>query len=268
LFIPFFEKDIGSWVLVASMVAIAIGYWFLAVAARRGDPRPLTIVICVFLVALCINVAGQIWLYVQSNGEKQPELLVILLVGAVAAALSINRRNLIELRERGLGSQAFPETKPTNRLCGYGGTMLVVGMLVMFASLLLPAIGAARTAKARHEFVALINGPEHDLLTALNSSEDSSPDKLDRVMSMLAALQSRMKELARDSPSDARLQAVFEDYQDVLERWQRGFTAIKDEGRATQATMDILNDADRRRADTLKAFDELYRPPLAGSRDQ
>jgi hypothetical protein len=256
------DPSSGIWPAAVSFLAIATGYWLLAIAARRGDERAITAFIGVYAILIALNIALQAWTFFRSDGRLTPQILWIVIPALILYALARNRVDLLELKRRGLADAAFPLGGSARGLWAPGAVLLATGTVGLLASLLLPAVSAAKQAKTRHDFTAMIQQEEYAFLElATTSTSKTEVETLDKLLQMLGSLESRAKAIAAEAPDEPRLQQVLADYVDIVQTWNRGFSQIREAGFADEATIEMLNDADQRRLRVFEAFDALRSHP-------
>ncbi|HEY2760316.1 MAG TPA: hypothetical protein VGI75_06225, partial [Pirellulales bacterium] len=210
--LSFAGKD-AVWIALP-LVALATSYWCLAIAARRGNQLAINIVIGFLAVQFVFSVLAQVVALIRTNGAEPLNILGIAIPLMVIIALSRNRTDLLELRNRGLWEFVFgTESPPTSKLCKIGGALMFVGFVSLYAELLIPAIQATKVAKLRKNFVNLVKVDDVDFLKSLDELHGSNdPEAFKNLLTKIDNLKQKAESVARDASSDSVLGPIFSKY--------------------------------------------------------
>lgn len=161
--------------LVEGAFLAAVAEWTLMVAARRGDPKAVDVVMAVYggqtiAMLVLVNAAERKGNTGLTNplGVGVPILVII--------ALWQSRSVLHELKKRNLWSTAFPTPFPTATLCRVGAALLVVGAVLFDLGLMMRA-SAGDVAAAPPEPPALVWKPYVADKSAFTAEFPGSPSR-------------------------------------------------------------------------------------------
>jgi hypothetical protein len=99
-------------VLATTITLIAAGYWVLAVAARRGNPNAVGVVIVAMVLQICLALISAGLAAARTNSAFQPPAGGLVIPILVLVALASSRKVLLELKDRQLWDQVFGSAKP------------------------------------------------------------------------------------------------------------------------------------------------------------
>ncbi|HEY4309285.1 MAG TPA: hypothetical protein VGN12_07515 [Pirellulales bacterium] len=149
LAISFAKTGNGIWFLLP-LPLMALAYWLVAIAARRGNPLALNFVLGVLAIQFLVSLVGQVAAYLMTGRSIGSQLFLTVLPLLVIAVLARNRTDLIELRRRGLWEALFGAAKPSRNLCLIGGVLLIVSTFALYGGLLFGAIHATENGRLRN----------------------------------------------------------------------------------------------------------------------
>jgi hypothetical protein len=217
-----------------AMSLVAAGYWLLALAARRGNPRSVSVVLVLMLLQLvtALLLAGVDAARAGTDFSSHFGFSRLVIPTLVIAALASSRGVLLELQERGLWERAFAHTKPSGNLCVIGGVLLAVGFTSITAGM--GYVGAKVTEvralerKQTSEFAQLIRNEEAQFIAAVAAAKTSlTPARLDSALEKLEALDRKLQSVRNQIGDNARLAAVLDTYGNAVRQWKNGLQALR-----------------------------------------
>ena len=258
-----------AWVFPLVLSLAAAGLWTLAVAARRGNPTSVGIVLVVLFFQVLLALIGFVISFIQQNQQPNVGIVGVLIGLAVVAAVAKSRNVLIEMKKRGLWQARFGLAKASGHLCIVGGILLVVGYLGLNASLLIPAVAAARTAKERAKemqqakaFFAIVKGEEAELMNALREPGglgDSGAIKT--ALSKVDALERKVISLQSGVADNEPLFPILTKYRRAISDWKSGLTAFDSSAPDRDKAKGFFESGDRLRTEAADEFDRRYVHP-------
>src|ERR1043165_8364783 len=138
-------------VMAATITLIAAGYWVLAVAARRGNPNAVGVVIVAMVLQICLALIFSGIAAARTNTAFHPPTGGLLIPILVLVALASSRTVLLELKKRQLWDQVFGSAKPSGNLCWIGGTLLAAGFVAMNAGSYYVSSKAGQQQRVEHQ---------------------------------------------------------------------------------------------------------------------
>jgi hypothetical protein len=212
------------WLNGAAISILAVAYWFLMVAAHRGDPKAVGIVVVAAGVQITANLifSGVAAARTGSEFKLNPGGFVLPIL--VMLALASSRKVLLELGNRGLWERVFGPAKPTAQLCRVGIILIVFGLVTLNATSF--GVGV-KVAQARgvekrwlDSFKQMISKEEQQFRVSLeNAAPDYSPEKLREASAKLKLLEERVAQL-KTMPSSERLSPVLVAYSGAVAQYK------------------------------------------------
>ena len=192
-------------IMVAAISLIAAGYWELTVAAQRGNPNSVGIVIAILVIQMTLTLIYTGVAAARAGTGFQPNLSSFVIPTLILVVLYYNRKVLLELQRRGLWDQAFGSAKPSARLCVIGGTVLAVGFVILNSCSLVISwkAGQEQLSERRHvqAFIQMIEGDEREFLAAMQAlSENHDPERLEAALAKVNALETKVKKWSKKPP--------------------------------------------------------------------
>jgi hypothetical protein len=144
-----------------------------------------------------------------------------------------------------------------------GGVLLVGGHVGLLIALLIPAIGAARSARECHEFITMINVNDKALMAIIND-----PNRRPGVKTWQAASEAadRLRENARrvdaSVADDSKLKSITSTYLRAVDRWCIAFADARKQGQLSPESAAALNEGDDLRGRALDEFQRNF-PAMA-----
>lgn len=252
-------------VLATTITLIAAGYWVLAVAARRGNPNAVGVVIVAMVLQMCLALVSSGVTAARSNSAYQPPVGGLIIPILVLVALASSRKVLLELKERQLWDQVFGSAKPSGNLCLIGGTLLATGFVALNAGTYYVGWKAGEQQREEFQhakgFVELIQGAEKEFLTAMQGIYGNrSQSKIDTALARFKILEQNFEVLKREAASADRLLQILTTYGNALRQWNNGLMLLKEPNADTDRVLKMFTLGDQLRAEACQEFDRRYAP--------
>ena len=258
-------------VLATTITFIAAGYWVLAVAARRGNPNAVGVVIVAMVLQICLALISSGVTAARTNSAFQPPVAGLFIPILVLVALASSRKVLLELKERQLWDQVFGSAKPSGNLCLIGGTLLATGFVAMNTGTYYIGWKAEQQQRAEFQhakaFVELIQGDEKEFLTAMQGiSVNRGQNEIETVLTKFKTLEQNFEVLKKEAASADRLLQILTTYGNALRQWKNGLMLMKERNPDTDRAQKMFKLGDQFRAEACQEFDRRYaqRKPQSG----
>jgi hypothetical protein len=211
-----FAGEEAVWIAVPVLI-LAISYWLLAIAARRGSAQAINIVRGFLAIQFVLSLIGQIVLLLRSKGAAPLNLLLIVIPLLVIVAISRNRNDLIELQNRGLWNSVFEPAAPTRRLCFIGGLLMFVGLVALYVGLIFGGIQAANDIRLRQDFVGLVKNDEKNLFDSFAEvGRSASKESWNSLLQKADALQEKAQNLAQRATASSKMNSIAQSYLEAV----------------------------------------------------
>jgi hypothetical protein len=258
LAIPFAKTgDLILFLLIFPCVAVA--FWMLAIAARRGNALSLNFVLGVLTLQFLVSIVGEVVAYVVSGGKIPMQLVFIIIPLLVIAVLARNRADLLELRRRGLWDSLFGAARRSKTLCVVGGLLLCASILVLYGDLLFQAVGTSRNVRLRKEFSDLVLVDEKSLLGTIQSINPSNAKQvLPGAQAKADQLEIKAQGIAKRSPAGSSVHTAATTYVKAVQKWRVGMTLLAGNGSEYERIKTLLVDGDQLRKKAVSQFDANY----------
>jgi hypothetical protein len=259
----FFAKGIQGVVagLAGAITLIAAAYWVLAVAARRGNPHAVGVVIVVMVLQICVALISSGVVAARTHSSFQTPVSNVVIPILVLIALASSRKVLLELKERNLWDQVFGSAKPSGNLCVIGGTLLVAGFVAMNASTYYIGwkVGQQRTAEFQHAkaFVELLQREEKEFLTAMKGITDKQGE-IEIALSRFKTLEQNFEILRTEAAGADQLLQILTTYGNALRQWKNGLMLLKETHANADRAEKMFALGDRLREEACQEFDRRY----------
>jgi hypothetical protein len=238
----------------------------LAIAAKRGNPKAVFIVMVVLSIhcflsinAFCITIIRS----TPSGGGGS--LLAFVFIFLIIVVLDRSRAVLMEMKKRGLWNQRFGSSKPSKNLCILGGSFYAVGYFGFLVSLLVPAIEAAKNAKALAEerrqaqaVIQMIQQEEADFFKSMQSLDD--PKAVKNALAKVDVLDQKVASLQVEIPADGTLARIMKEYKRAVQDWKSGLIELDNPVPDLKAAKEKLEYGDKIRNEFTKEFDKKFSP--------
>lgn len=249
--------------LALALTALAAGYWTLSVAARRGNPASVGVVLVVMVIQLFIVFVTAGLAAARTNTPLSSNLPGLIIPILVLIALVSSRNVLLELQERGLWERAFASAKPSATLCVVGGFLVAAGLLLFDGGTAYVGwkVGQARAAEytGASDFVQMIKNEEHDFLsTADQAVKSPKGPTLELALAKLDSLESRVKSLQANASADSSLPAILQTYRNGVREWKNALLALQVPNPDRQRAQQMLALGDKLRAQAVADFQTRF----------
>jgi hypothetical protein len=265
--VAIFAKEIHGImaVMAATITIIAAGYWLLAIAARRGNPNAVGIVIVAMVLQICLSLIASGVTAAQSNAPFQPPVGGLIIPILVLVALASSRKVLLQLQERQLWHQVFGTSKPSGTLCKVGGALIVIGFISMNAgtSYLGWKIGQNQKVEIQHAkaFIQLLHEDEKEFLSAMKLVyADRNESNIETALTRFSTLEQQLETLTKETPNTEKLSDVLGKYGSGLRQWKNGLLLLKEPNADLKRAQKMFELGDRLRAEACEEFDARYAP--------
>ena len=267
--IAFLSKGPQLW-LVAPAVALSLlgaGYWMLAVAAFRGNPQSITVVLVLMLFQLAVTL---VWAGVSaartgtdfSSNFNATHLAVPILVLCV---LGSSRSVLVELQHRGLSLRAFPSGRSSRALCFFGGTLLAAALVFIdtgtgYAAWKIDKVRAAENESAR-KFVQLLKTEDKGFMAAtaqvvkLNLNRQANATA---ALDQANVLEKKLEALRKETDEDGSMATILTTYGNAVKAYKSALLVYKDPRGDEKHAGELMALGDKRRAEAGKELKEGF----------
>jgi hypothetical protein len=249
LFVAVQGGDAFGFAFPAGLGLVALSYWVLSVAARRGDPIGVGLPALVMTLHVATAFILQAAMRAGDGGDQPYDLKGLIIPVVIVVVLARDWQILSTLKKRGLQDQAFPARKPTTALCAVGGVTLVAGFVVIYASLF--ATGAdmrarlkdlAAEAKAFETLIVQDEAHFQDTLKALAGAEDGGPYQAS--LKEVGVLLAKVEAMRDDPKTGPTMKKVLTTYAAAVAQWKSGLAAAPEDVEAAEGKL--------RRGDALR----------------
>ena len=183
----------------------------------------------------------------------------------IIVVLDRSRAVLMEMKKRGLWNQRFGSSKPSKNLCILGGSFYAVGYFGFLVSLLVPAIEAAKNAKALAEerrqaqaVIQMIQQEEADFFKSMQSLDD--PKAVKNALAKVDVLDQKVASLQVEIPADGTLARIMKEYKRAVQDWKSGLIELDNPVPDLKAAKEKLEYGDKIRNEFTKEFDKKFSP--------
>lgn len=230
--VALFGKDLPDLLVFLpwSIALIAASYWFLGVAARRGDRNAVAVAAVIFTIQVAVAFVSMVIAQGQNqmSGAGGAKFII---PAAVIALLVRDYKILTQLKKRGLWETAFPVRKPTTALCTVGGVLLMAGIVVLNLGTFQARAMIEEDTKVLKEgvekFVGIVKKQEAALMNTmkrLSNPEDTSA--YDDTIRDLEALHKRVEVVREELKDVGQLNSILFTYAAAVEHWRKGMELL------------------------------------------
>jgi heme/copper-type cytochrome/quinol oxidase subunit 4 len=267
VFIPTGQSPV-PWPFVAGFAAVVVcvaGLWILAVAANRGDPTSVAIVMGVMSVQVVIAVIGySLSMAMADQNDGNPANLGFTIVGiAIIVALANSRNVLVELKRRNLWEQRFG-TGPSWILVLVGGMLYVVCYVGLYAGLFLSAVWSVqrRAAEKRQAdaFLHMVKTEEADFLAGMNGLNAAEPKTITAAIGKVDSMDQEVQSMHSDVRSESPLSPILAKYRQALAKWKSGLVELQARSPNHERVKAMFEEGDKLRKEAGTEFDRTYTP--------
>jgi hypothetical protein len=251
--------------LAVAVTSLAAGYWILSVAARRGNPNSIGVVLVIMVLQLLVVFVTAGIAAARTNTPLTSNLPGLIIPTLVLIALVSSRNVLLELQSRGLWEKAFAAVKPSGTLCVIGGILVAAGLAAFDggAAYVSWQVGQARAAEVRGatEFVQMIKTEEQDFMTAIGQAvKGANAASVDSALTRLESLDNRVKTLQQTAGQDSSLPAILQTYRNGVREWKNALLALKEPNPDRRRAQQMLALGDKLRARAVADFQTRFAP--------
>lgn len=259
----------GPWrvmaIPAAGVTLIAIGYWILAAAARRGNADAVKVVIIVMAVGICLSVVSAAATAARTDHTSPPQIVGVLVPLLILASLADSHKVLVKLKERQLWDHVFGAAGPSGRLCVIGAVFVLTGVSVLSVGTTYAGarVERERNAELRHAraFVQLIESEEQDFLAAMKRRASGRyPGGIEPALAAFSNLEEEFQRLQADAAGDRQLVGVLATYAEALRQWKAGLMLLRQPRADPARAQQMFSRGDQLKADACDSFDRLYGP--------
>jgi len=260
-FVAFLAK--GLMLITAStaiiLAIISTGYWILMVAARRGNPTSVSIVIIVMLIQLTISLVLSGILAARSGANSFsfppgliiPVLIIITLIGS--------RNALLELRKRGIWHKVFENVKSTH-LCIIGGIFLVIGIMAFNGVTIYTSLKVRehKTVDIQqiNKFVNIIQTEEKSFFKTMENL--SNPESQQVALIKITELERKVNELMKTVDDNNLFMPILETYGTAVQQWKKALLMLISPNADMTIVQKRLELGDKYRSNAIQEFDRTF----------
>lgn len=241
---------------------IAASYWFLGVAARRGDRNAVGVPAVILTIQVGLAFVGMV--IAQSQNSMSGAGGARFIIPAIIIALLVrDYKVLTELKKRGLWETAFPARRPTKALCTVGGVLLAAGIVVFNLGMFQLGAMAEEDAKAvkqeARKFITIVQNEEATLMKTMKRLSDPEDKRAyNDTVRDLTALYKRVEIVREETKHVRTLSPILLTYAAAVEHWKRGMELLRSDPTKAQAQFEK---GDELRQKAAKEFDERFAKP-------
>ena len=249
----------------ATLVLIAVGYWVLAVAAKRGNPSSVASVVVVMVLQFFLAVVAYGITTARTGENVQANVPGLVIPMLVVIALASSRNVLLELRKRDLWEPIFGSAKPSSRLCVAGTILIVIGFIGLNGSTIYAGWNSGRSRQLEvHQaqgFADMIQSEEQAFMNAMGGLSDPySAEEIQAVLATVKKLQRRADAAMADAKEGSPLRSILEDYCNAVRQWKNAVTLLASETPDGGRAQEMLLLGDKLRTQAGQNFDSRYIP--------
>ena len=267
--ITFIGKGPQLW-LIAPALALSLlgaGYLMLTIAAFRGNPQSITVVLVLMLFQLAVTL---VWTGISASRTgtdfaanfNATQLVIPILV---LCALGSSRSVLLELQNRGLTARAFPAGRPSRALCFFGGTLLATALVFIdsgsgYAAWKIDKVRAEENLTAR-KFVQLLRIEDKDFMAAaaevvrLNLNR---PANASDALAKADVLEKNLEALRKETGADSSLATILTTYGNAVRAYKSALLVYKDPKGDEKHARELMELGDKRRVEAGKELQQRF----------
>src|ERR1051325_3567770 len=220
-------------VLTVTIALITAGYWVLAVAAARGNPNSVGIVVVLMALQITLSLVASGVVAARNETGFRPNVVGLIIPVLVLIGLGTSRKVLLELKTRGLWQQVFGTAKPSQQLCVVGGALLAVGFAGLNTGTVYIGWKAGQQRGAEMEiassFSEMIHEEESQFLQSMRElGPISATTGLDDALDKLDELEQRVMEISSEKVAPPALDSILRTYIKAVRQRKNGLLLLKD----------------------------------------
>lgn len=262
-----FAKDAPGIVaaMTLPLTLLAAGYWILAVAARRGNPNAVGVVIVAAVIQMCLVLILAGVNAARHNTPFQPPIAGMIIPIVVLFALNSSRNVLLKLKERNLWDRVFGSAKPSASLCIIGGMLFCTGIAAFNAGTYYVSWKAEQQQQAEFQharaFIELLKTDEKEFLAAMRvAMANPTQRNFDTVLNQHKAVEEKLEALKTEAAAFKSLLQILHTYGNAIRQWKNGLMAVNAPVPDTRGAQKMFQLGDKLKADALQEFDRRYAP--------
>lgn len=262
-----FAKDAPGIMAVMALplIFLAAGYWVLAVAARRGNPNAVGVVIAAMVFQMCVALILSGINAARHNVPFQPPIAGMIIPIVVLFALNSSRNVLLKLKKRNLWDRVFGSARPSASLCIIGGMLFVTGIVTFNAGTYYVSWKAEQQQQAEFQqaraFIELLETDEKELLAAMRVAMSNPTQRnFDTVLNQHKAVEGKLEALKTKAAAFKSLLQILHTYGNAIRQWKNGLMAVSAPVPDTRGAQKMFQLGDKLKADALQEFDRRYAP--------
>jgi hypothetical protein len=249
--------------LAVAVTLLSAGYWSLAIAARRGNPTSVGIVLVIMVTQLLFVFVSAGVAAARTKTEVSTNLPGLAIPIFVFIALVSSRSVLLELQARGLWEQAFGSVKPSGGICVVGGVLVAAGLVLFDGGSTYAGwrIGQARAAEYREAkgFVEVIKNEEQEFMTAMGGVLNNAKGaNLELALSKVSLLESKVDSLQTQMGDGSSLPSILQTYRNAVRQWKNALLALKEPKPDRHRAQQMLALGDKFRAQATQEFQRRF----------
>jgi hypothetical protein len=248
-----------------AVTSLAVGYWILSVAARRGNPNSVGVVLVIMVLQLLVVFVTAGIAAARTNTPLSSNLPGLISPILVLIALVSSRNVLLELQDRGLWEKAFASAKPSGTLCVVGAILVASGLALFDGGTAYVSVkvGQARAAEVSGatEFVQIIKHEEQDFMSTIGQAlKSANAESLDTALAKLESLDIRVKTLQASAGQDSSMPTILQTYRNGVREWKNALLALKEPNPDRRRAQQMLALGDKLRAQAVSDFQTRFAP--------
>ncbi len=252
-----------TFVLGATLLVISGGYWVLAVAARRGNPNSVGIVLVLVGVQIALSLIISGIASSRTGGSFQPNTGGLVMPALVFIALHSSRKILLELEDRGLSERAFGPAKPSGNLCMIGGILLVAGFVGLDTGVFYVNHKAgqekAEEFRRAQAFGKVIRVDELEFMKAMDGVwRNANKAQLEEAVAQLNILEEKLKSVNQTGTDGGQLSRIINNYENALREWKKALLMMQEATPDSERANAMLKLGDRFRSEACEEFNRRY----------
>ena len=250
--------------MAGTVTLVAIGYWLLAVAAKRGNPASVGTVIVLMTLQLVLTLVFSAVAAAKKAGTETwsntPGAVISLLV---ISSLYNSWHVLKELQTRGLWNPIFGAARPSGHLCALGGLALAVGFLgvscVGFCVERDTLSGHQEVVRQARIFKDIVANEETALLRVMESMADTyTSEQLQMAETKAVELERALDALRAETADGTPLGAVLETYDGAVRQWKSCLEMMRSSAPDVERARQMLILAGKMRSEAILNFNRHF----------
>jgi hypothetical protein len=239
----------------------------LTIAAFRGNPQSITVVLVLMLFQLAVTL---VWTGISAartgtdfaSNFNATQLVIPILV---LCALGSSRSVLVELESRKLTARAFPAGRPSRALCFFGGALLATALVFIdtntgYAAWKIDKVRAEENQTAR-KFVQLLKIQDKDFMAAAAEVEKlnlNRPLNASAALAKADVLEKNLEALRKEAGADSFLATILTTYGNAVRAYKSALLVYKDPKGDEKYARELMELGDKRRTEAGKELQKCF----------